>query len=330
MKISKEVKIGLLTFTALLILFFGYSYIKGSDLLGRRTELIAVYKNASGLSASNPVYLYGLKVGRVEKINIDYNGEPSIIVNFSVSPDTRVPVNSTAKIVSSDIMGSKAIEIIPSQNTSYAESGDTLAGQVERSITESVTEVINPLQQKTVSLISSLDSVITIFQEVMDKETKDDIESSFRSIANTLKNLERTSGRFDNLVAAESERLQRILSNIEDISLMLADNKDNIRNITQNMSDITDSLAAADIKNTLNHANSVLADLDKTVDKINNGEGTLGSLVNDDKLYNDLNRSVKNLDRLISDIKKNPHRYLNFSVISIGGGGNQGNNPPEK
>lgn len=321
MKLSDEFKIGVLTVLAVAVLILGYNFLKGNNLFSDQIPLVSVFESANGLSTSDPVYMYGTEVGKVEEIEVEYGPVPRIVVEYAVDNEVLVPINSVARIFSLDLLGTKALEIVPGNANMYVGEGDTLRGELEVSLTESINEVLNPLQERSISLITSLDSLITVFQEVLDGDTKDDIEGSFQSIAAILNNLEQTTQRFDNLVGGQSGRIEAIVGNVEHITQQLQTNMDTITAITSNVNQITDSLAAADFIGTVQQAQDVLTEVDAIVSKINRGEGTLGELVNNDELYEELEASSEDLDKLLIDIRQNPHRYLNFSVISLGGGG---------
>ncbi|MEX0967098.1 MAG: MlaD family protein [Bacteroidia bacterium] len=323
MKLSDEFKIGVLAVVALTILILGFNFIKGNDLFKSTKKLYSSYQKINGLSVSDPVFMYGYQVGKVESIEvIEYGVNPRILISFSIRDEANIAHNSVARIFSTDLLGTKALEVVPGESMSFVEDGDTIAGDIEVSLTESINEVLNPLQQKTVSLIGSLDSLLGIFQEVLDTNTKADIEGSFRSIAQTLKNVENTTSTFDRMATSESVKLSRILTTVEQISTKLNSNLDTFTIINNNLAQISDSLAATDFKGTVERAYAALEEVEDILIKVNNGEGSLGMLVNDPKLYQNLEAATRDLDNLVLDIKKNPHRYLNFSVLSFGGGGN--------
>lgn len=183
------------------------------------------------------------------------------------------------------------------------------------SLTEEVNKQVAPIKLKAENLLSSLDTMVTVLQSVFNSETRRNLDASFSSIRATLGNLESTSYNMDTLVYGQRKRLERIMFNIESITENFRKNDENISNILTNFSLLTDTLAKANLAGTLANVNSVLARVDAITTKIDKGEGTIGLLVNDQKLYDNLNKSAAQLNALIEDMKVNPYRYVNFSVF---------------
>jgi phospholipid/cholesterol/gamma-HCH transport system substrate-binding protein len=226
-----------------------------------------------------------------------------------------LPSNSVARISSIDFLGTKNIEIILGDSKIAAMNGDTLAGGTQMSLTEEVNKQVAPIKEKAENLLSSLDTMVTVLQMVFNSETRRNIEASFASIRTTLNTLESTTYNLDTLVYGQRKRLERIMFNIESITENFRRNDENISNVLKNFSAISDSLAKANIAGTLTNVNAVLLKVESITDKIDNGEGSIGLLVNDQKLYNNLNSSAAQLNSLIEDMKLNPYRYVNFSVF---------------
>jgi phospholipid/cholesterol/gamma-HCH transport system substrate-binding protein len=322
MKLAKETKIGIVAFIALLVLIIGYNLLRGVSLFRKDVSLYAVYENASGLNRTDPVVMHGFEVGMIQRVELKYisNFNPSVIIRFSVKKDVKIPVNSVARIVSTDLLGSKAILIVPGDIPVLVQSGDTLKGEIEIGLTEAIASAVSPLQQRTVDLIASLDTLITVFNQVLNQEGRENIESSFRNVALTLQNLQSTTASFDRLVKQEGDKMQRILTNVENITNVLSTNQQNFDRIISNMGQFSDSLAASDVKNTVDRANIAIREVETIIQTINRGEGSLGLLLQNEQLYRNLELSSRSLDRLLVDIRRNPGRYLNVSLINIGGG----------
>ena len=183
------------------------------------------------------------------------------------------------------------------------------------SLTEEVNKQVAPIKEKAENLLSSLDTMVTVLQSVFNSETRKNINASFVSIQSTLTNLESTSYNLDTLVYGQRKRLERIMFNIESITTNFRKNDEKISNVLSNFSLISDTLAKANIAGTLANVNNVLSSVEAISEKINKGEGSIGLLVNDQKLYDNLNNSAAQLNALIEDMKINPYRYVNFSVF---------------
>lgn len=315
LKYKREISIGLVFIVALALFIWGFNYLKGFNLLKDQRMLHAVYDRVSGLSRANPVLINGLKVGQVSDIyfNPDFSGD--IIVEITIESQIPIPKNSIALIYSSDLMGSKAINLQLGNDTAFVMNGDTLATNVEASLKEAVNQQIQPLKAKAEELILSIDSVVTVIKEIFNEKAKQNLTRSLASIEETFRNLESASHNLDQMVAAEKTRLGEIMQNLETITGTISENKENIDNILTNFSALSDSLARAEIPQTFSNINRVVGDVAEIADKINRGEGTIGMLINDDKLYRDLQKSADQLQLLMEDIRLNPKRYVRFSLF---------------
>ncbi|MCK5766539.1 MAG: MCE family protein [Bacteroidales bacterium] len=315
MKYKREIGIGLVFIVALALFVWGFSYLKGFNLFKEQRVLYAVYERVSGLTKANPVSINGLKVGQVSDIyfNPDFSGE--IVVEITIETDMPIPKNSVALIYSSDLMGSKAINLQLSDDSLFVNNGDTLGTKVEASLKEAVNQQIQPLKAKAEELIMSIDTVVTVIKQIFNEQARENLTSSLTSIEQAFANLESASYNLDEMVAAEKIRLAEIMSNLESITSTIRENEDNIDNILTNFSSISDSLAKAEIPQTFANINKVVGDVAGIVEKINNGEGSIGMLINDEGLYRDLQQSAEQLHLLMEDIRVNPKRYVRFSLF---------------
>lgn len=318
MKISNETKVGILAAFALVVLILGFTFLKGKNIFSSQVRIFAKYEDADGLNKSNPVMLHGLQVGAVDEIMLINEGEKKILVKFHVANDVKIPVNSIARIVSSDLLGSKAIEILPGDATAFIKDEGTITGNIELSLTESISKVVAPVQQKVENLIGSVDTVVTALNAIFNEDTRVNLRGSFQSIRAAVRNIETTTGYVDSLTRQETRRIQLVLANMESITRNLQENNTVITRSLQNFAAITDSIRAGNLKKTIIETNQAMADFNKIIAKINSGQGSIGLLVNDNKLYENLNAASKNLDKLVLDLKANPSRYVNFSIIDFG------------
>jgi phospholipid/cholesterol/gamma-HCH transport system substrate-binding protein len=312
----KEVKAGLLVTAAIALFVFGFNFLKGRSIFKDHRVFYAIYDNIDGLTTSNPVFANGMSVGHVTKTKIMTDRDGKIIVAFTIAnEDLKIPVNSIAKITSMDLLGSKSIDIVLSNEDRYHNNGDTLLSEVQISLTEEVNRQVAPLKNKAENLISSVDSVMTIVQAVLNKETISNLEKSFQSLNKTISTLEKTAYRIDTVIGEERVRITMIMRNIESITNNLRENNQQLTNVFSNLESITDSLARANVASVINNAGRSLAQVNAVMEKINRGEGSAGMLINDDKLYKNLEKSAAELDKLLKDMRINPERYLHFSII---------------
>jgi len=315
MKKSTIIKIGI-SFTITFFLFvWGISYLKNKKLFSRNKVFYAVYERVDGLTNASPVLINGFAVGQIQNIYFATDGSGKLIVEIFINDKYPIPENSVAEIISLDLMGSKGIEIkMDLSNPNFYTHGDTLKSSIE----EGMFSQITPIKNKAEELITSIDSVLLVLHTIFNKDTQKNLIASFASIKVTLNNLEHTSYTIDNLMASEKDKFTKIFTNVESITTNLKNNDASLNKIILNFSNISDSLAKADISKTITNANSALGQLNKTIDKINNGNGTITQLLNNDTLYENIENATKDLDNLILDIKENPKRYLHFSVIDLG------------
>lgn len=314
-KRTRPVIIGISFIAAIVIFVWGYNFLKSSNLFKKETIYYASYHKVNGLIKANPVVINGLRVGQVKRVyfNPDLSGD--IMVSMELSTDFPIPNNSIARIFSSDLMGSKAIELVLGDSPVILQEGDTLPTSVEEGLMAEVNAQVQPIKKKAEDLLASIDTLVVAFQSIFNESARENIKESFHNIELTFANLQRTTSNIDTLVVEESTRISDILVNLDSLTTALNQNKGNIQNIITNFEIISDSLAKSDIPNTFNQINSTLADMQAILEKVNNGHGTLGMLMNDDSLYLELNRSATALDSLLNDVRKNPKRYVKFSLF---------------
>lgn len=318
MKLSKYAKLGILIVFSFAIFIWGMNYLKGIDFFKQNTTYHVIYERIDGLLESSAVMMNGYQVGQVKTIEFTDQNDGSLRVTFALEGDFKIPQGSVARIISSDLMGTRSIklQIVPSNY--YYESGDTIPGSVEEDLKEQVSMQVLPLKNKAEQLLASLDSAITVVTYVFNDEARKNLSESFAHINQTIINLETASSEISELLVAERKNLHGIIGNMNDLSSALNENSDNFSNIMSNFSSISDSLEAANIaglvvelKASANHINTILAQLEK-------GEGSAGKLLSDDELYSNLTEMSQSLDYLLKDIRNNPKRYVHFSAFDLG------------
>lgn len=309
MKIANETKVGLLAVIAIAILIIGYSFLKGNDVFSRDNTYYTVYERVDGLTVSKPILVNGYQIGRVSKMDLQANGQ--ILTELKVKKDYAIPVNTVAKITSTDLLGGKAIVFELGNSDQYAKNGAHLEAGTQKNIMEQV----EPIQKKAEDIAMVLDSVLNSINNTINADFQRDFNRSINSIANSLKSIEGITGQLDALVGKERVRISDIMASVESIASNLEQNNEQITGLLTNLNDITDQVAQANFAQTIQGANQAIADFQSIIDKINNGEGSIGLLVNDETLYNNLKDASKNLDELMIDLKEHPGRYIHFSVF---------------
>lgn len=316
MKLSKEFKTGVVVAVGVCLLIFGIFFLKGTNLFGENREYYAVYDHIDGLAPSNPITINGFKVGQIKDIHLYPDNSRRVVIVLQIFEESiKIPKGSIASIYSSDLLGSKAVEIKMTDKPMYHSVGDTLGTSTQESLSAAVRAELAPLRAKTIELIGSIDSAVMIVRSILNEDARSSLSESFKGIQRAINTFENTAIKLDTMIAAERAKISSIFSNVQSIAQTMASNNDHLTNIITNFSSISDSLAAADLTTTINNTKDAMAEMEDIMSKINQGQGTMGMLVNNDSLYNSLNSSSQSLDLLVEDLRVNPHRYLHFSVF---------------
>jgi len=320
---NKEFKIGLVVTTAIFMLYWGANYLTGDNIFQEEAAIYAKYQNLDGLTSSSGVNYQGSQVGSVKGIEFDSTATDGYcwVVKFDVTTEgIRLKDSCIAEIASSDLLGTMVISLSEiDSGFAYVKVGDTLKGVLSKSLQDKVDERLRPLQKKIDQLVSSADVLINTFVTVMDERTQNNLKRSFEQIPAAMKNILNTTRSLDSITTdLKNAKVQRIVDHIESLTKTLNNNSDKITSIIENLDNLTDSLAKSNIKQTIGRVNQVLTETETIVTKINNGEGTVGMLLNDKKLYEHLVLASADLDFLLLDLKQNPGRYLNISLLNFG------------
>ena len=308
---NKEFKIGFFAIVSIIALVFGVNYLKGVNILNDNSDFYAVYENIGGLQVGSPVLVNGYKVGMVSNIDLLTEQNQNLLVTISLDKEFDIVTNTVCKIVNQDLMGTKGIALVLGDTDDLVRNGDTLISGIEGSLQDEVNAQILPLKNKAEELIGSIDSVMMIVTAVLNKDTRENLRNSLSSLDKTFELMSQTMAKVDSMVDLNDERIAKVVKNLESISSNLESSNGEIKNILTNFSSLSDSLAKADIATVLQNVSDITT-------KINDGEGSIGLLLKDDKIYVNFEKSTRELASLLQDIKKNPSRYVNFSII--GGG----------
>ncbi len=311
MKLSKEVKTGLLVTGAIAALLWGMNYLKGYDLLSNDSKFYAVYSNVDGLVPSSDVVLNGVKVGMVQNIQFTPDNSGRIVVDLVIKSDVFISKTSIARIISTDLLGGRGVNIVLDPNGDRALDGDTLASEVQTNLADQ----LSPVKDKAESLIQTLDSLAYSINLIVSPANRKSLDASFVNLDKTLANLESVTGSLDKMVSSDQGKLKKMIDNLESITSNIKNNNEALASALQNIEKITDSLAASNLTSTVNNANSTLSQTASIMEKINKGEGTIGMLINNDSLYRALEQSAVDLDKLLIDLRENPKRYVHISVF---------------
>ncbi|MBT4919546.1 MAG: MCE family protein [Flavobacteriaceae bacterium] len=301
MKITKEIKTGILALFAILLLIYGYSFLKGSDLFSKERTFYVSYDNVAGLTVSAPVTINGYVVGKVKKIEFE-NDLGGLLVSFSVNKDFNFSKSSIVRIYSTSVIGGNALAIIPIiSKDNIAVDGDVLKGEIEKGMLESLTSGIKPLENRIYTTLSGLDSLLSNFNSVLNEETKNNLKNAIGSLTNTMSSFEDTSSDLNTLLKENKPKLDSTFSYLEIT--------------TGNLATFSDSLNQIDINRMATHLETTLESFNSIMHKFDSGEGSIGKLINDENLYKNLEAASKELEELLRDLKENPKRYVHLSVF---------------
>ncbi len=305
----KSLKVGIVSLVTIFLLYFGINFLKGINVMNNGRVLNAYYEDIAGLTEGNSITVKGHKIGTITNITFDSERDNLLKVNLNIENNIEIPVNTIAKIVSIDLMGTKGVSLVLGDSSLMVVSGDELSSSIESSLQDEVNAQIIPLKIKTEELIGSIDSVMTVITSVLNKDARESLSKSLISLDQTFTTLSETLLVVDKMIRDNKENIDLTMSNFASVSNNLNESNKEIKNIISNFSSISDSLVKADVLSTFNK-------IDKITNTINKGDGSLGKLISDKSIYINLESATKELEELIKDMKINPERYINFSIIN--------------
>lgn len=301
MKLSREIKTGILVLGAILLLIFGYSFLKGTNIFNKNREFYVKYQNVEGLAIAAPVTVNGLNVGKIMDISFE-NDMGGLIVKFAVENDFDFSKNSMVRIYSTGLLGGKALAIYPGYDlTRLAVSGDTLRGDVEDGMLTAVTKALGPLEAKVNNTLATVDTMLHGVTDILDDKTRQNLKSAIENLNLTLNSFSGVSQNLDQILSTNSSKLDNTFSNLD--------------RTANNLSRLSDSLAQLETGKLVKDLQNMVSKLNEVVDGVDRGEGSMGKLLKDDQLYENLEGASRQLEQLLQDIKLNPKRYVHISVF---------------
>ena len=301
MKLTNEIKAALIIIGGIFLFLLGFNFLNGTSLLKRENTHYAVYDNVEGLQIGTKVTVNGLIVGKVATIDFLPNSA-KILVSFTLRNDVQFSSSSVAELYEASLIGGKSIAIIPDYSSAIMlQDGDTLNTAVKPGLTDVVNQQIAPLQQKLERALVNADSLFTGINTVLNQEGKDNMSTTLADLSKTIKSINGVAASLDQLLDSQEGNLTTTL--------------DNFAKISSNVNQLTDSLAQSNIKqtlvafeNTVNRLNGILSDIEQ-------GKGSMGKLMKDESVYNNIQATTKEIELLIKDLKEHPKRYVHFSLF---------------
>jgi phospholipid/cholesterol/gamma-HCH transport system substrate-binding protein len=308
MKISNETKVGVLTIAALTFLILGFNFLKGNNVFSKNKRLYAVFSDIGPLDKSNAVKIRGLQVGSVYDINATNKNLDGIVITINWTRDINIPVNSSASIVA-PFVGSPYINIEMGDSRQFLKNRDTVITRIKSGVLGDLTSQVNPTLSKARTAIDSLTMVLASVNRLFDPSTKNNIQG-------IINNLLASSANLQKLLNSETGLLAKTIGNLNEVSGNLKTNNDTINSILHNVNTTTRQFAALNFKQTMDSVQATVNQLSQILYKINHNNGTLGLLMNDRQLYDNLRNTALGLEILVDDIKVHPKRYVNISVFT--------------
>ena len=300
MKFRKEVKIGAVVTLIIFLFLWGYNFLKGRNLFSSYNYYYAVFPTIDGLQKSSTVSVNGFVVGLVSDIDFASEKLNELVVEIGVKKSYSIPDNSIL-LIAGDLLGSKSVNLLLGDSKNAAVEGDTLQGRLTPDIMSAISEKLMPIAENADRLIVSIDSTLKILQNTFDD--------------NTQKNIQNIIADVEQMVAGERRKISLILSNFESVSGNLKKSNEDISKIISSLGAFSETLAASDVKSTVDNANRSLTQLNTLLEGINDGQGTIGKFAKDDSVYVSLHRSLVDLDKLLIDLRENPKDYVHFSLF---------------
>lgn len=301
MKIAKEIKVAVLAIVSIVIFYFGFNFLKGIDFFNPTNEYYAVYGQVDGLTAANPVLLSGLSVGRVSRIEILQEQDNKLKVYFEVREDITLGEESVA-LLASDILGSQTIVIQRNKVTKPLPDGSEIKGNIEPSLTSQIQEQAYPVLKTVDSVGQHLNGILA------------NIHKNDDAIQNIMLNVELTTQNLAK-ISEKQATINAVIDDFKKVSATLADEKIGLKALLQKTNGIADSVNALQLAKVVNRLDSTLITINRTVATMQDGEGTVDKLLNDDSLYLNLNQTLVDLDALLIDMKEQPKKYVHFSLF---------------
>lgn len=319
MKISKEIKTGVIAIAAIGLLVAGVNFLKGNSFFGGDEVYYAYFPNSGGVAVAGSVMVNGVPVGKVLSIDLTDSKDSmkKVMMTFNIQEnDFKIPKGSIIEAGSLDLFNKGLIlQPNPMPSKGYYSPGDKMQGIVTADITTQVKAYADPIVKKVQLALSSLDRIINSVSSFWDTTATSEIKGSMRELQIAIHKLGNVASEVETMLIDEKVKFGRIMSNVESITVNLTKSNENVAAIIGNTKKITDDLVTADFKAVVSNATETLKNLNAVLDKVQSGDGTLGKLINDEKLYNELVKTNKDLQNLVIDLEAHPERYIHFSVL---------------
>ncbi len=301
LRLTKEIKAGLIVVLGITALILGFSYLKSNSLLGKSTTLYAVYDHVGGLQSGTTVSLNGFSVGTIDDITfLDETGK--LMVSFTLTTDLPIPADSKVELYDTSVIGGKGLQIVlGTPGSTIAQNGDTLTSMVKIGMTDRITELMEPLEAKVNSAIVETDLLMKNLNQLLDTDSQTLLRETLKNFSETSASLKVISKNVSENLAANEKALGTILENTAEL--------------TSNLSSVSQTLNEADLKGLMTDLDASISATKEILEGIKNGDGSVGQIFTNQELYVSLTSNLNQLEWLLQDLRLNPKRYLSVSVF---------------
>lgn len=302
-------KIGLLALIAGAALYLGFNFLKGSDFFARTNHFYVIYPDIKGLTISNPVTINGYQVGRVRNIEILQSDKNKMLVNIALRPDIVLGKNTSVNLGAADLLSGMQLMLdagTPDLNNraNNLQSGDTISNaSYLDGMLDKVTKQVEPITRKVDSTLSYVNSLLK------------ELSGAGIKVKKVLDNTASLTNSLDNTLKRQGNNIEGIMQNLKILSASLVATEKSFKPIIAKVDNIASQASQLELDKTISNTNKTVAQLNEVLASINKGQGTLGNLIKNDTLYNNLEKLTNNLDKLMTDFRENPKKYVHFSVF---------------
>jgi len=307
-KEAKSIKVALFCIAAILIFYFGATFLKGINVFGKKNYYYAVFEDIGALHESTNVTLNGYGIGKVTNISLLSSNPVRICAEILVTEKLDIPEDSQFEVAQKDVLGGMVVNLHLGSSSHIAQSGDTLGCYLAGGMFDGLGDLVAQLQ----SVVSSIDTIGLGLKEAFRPQ---DSLNGGTSLKNTLANLQEVTGDLAVLLDRNSPKINNVVTQLDKLSRTLGEASPKIDAIISNVDNISDSLAQANIRTLVNNAQETVNNVNQVIAKVEQGQGTVGQLINNDSLYKSLNNTLESLNLLVQDLKENPSKYINVTVF---------------
>jgi phospholipid/cholesterol/gamma-HCH transport system substrate-binding protein len=319
LKVTKEIKTAVIALFAIALLVLGVNFLKGSSFFGGDEVYYAYFPNSGGLAPASSVVLNGVGVGKIISIKNVMTGPENrrVLIKFSIqNDDLKIPIGSTIEIGALDLFNKGLLlNLNPDLSKGYIAKGGSMQGTVAVDMFSQVKAYADPVTARLQGMMEKVDRLVVSFSSFWDTTATSELQGSLQELKTSLHRFGNLAEQAESLILEEKITLGRILTNVESITTNLKRSNEEVNAIIGNTKKITDDMVTADFKAVVGDAQKAIQKFSTMIEGANNGEGSLGKLVKDETLYNELVKTNKDVQNLVVDLEANPQRYVHISLI---------------